>query len=46
MRERAQMAGGWLTITSGPGMGTTLEYWLPIRPTRPAAIRDRLGVAS
>ena len=31
MRERAELAGGWLTIEGGPGRGTTVEYWLPIR---------------
>ena len=29
MRERAEMAGGWCTIRSLPGAGTTLEVWLP-----------------
>lgn len=31
MRERAELAGGWLTIEGGPGRGTTVEFWLPIR---------------
>jgi signal transduction histidine kinase len=29
MRERAEMAGGWCTLQSLPGTGTTLEVWLP-----------------
>jgi signal transduction histidine kinase len=29
MRERAQMAGGWCTITSTPGTGTVVTCWLP-----------------
>jgi signal transduction histidine kinase len=30
MRERAEMAGGWCTLRSLPGAGTTLEVWLPL----------------
>ena len=29
MRERAEMGGGTFNITSGSGMGTTLDVWLP-----------------
>jgi len=29
MREQATMAGGWWRIASAPGMGTTVELWLP-----------------
>ena len=29
MRERAEMAGGWCTLRTLPGAGTTLEVWLP-----------------
>jgi signal transduction histidine kinase len=29
MRERAELAGGWFTIRSSPGTGTTVEFWLP-----------------
>lgn len=29
MRERAEMAGGWLLIESTPGAGTTVRCWLP-----------------
>ncbi|HXG77303.1 MAG TPA: histidine kinase, partial [Gaiellaceae bacterium] len=29
MRERAELAGGWLRITSSPGAGTTVEFWIP-----------------
>jgi PAS domain S-box-containing protein len=30
--ERAQIAGGWVRISSAPGAGTTLECWLPTDP--------------
>jgi PAS domain S-box-containing protein len=29
MRERAEIAGGWLKVTSARGHGTTIEFWLP-----------------
>lgn len=29
MRERAELAGGWLSIEAAPGGGTTLEVWIP-----------------
>jgi signal transduction histidine kinase len=29
MRERAEMAGGWCRVTSVPGAGTTVVFWLP-----------------
>lgn len=29
MRERAEMAGGWLKIVSAPGAGATVEFQLP-----------------
>jgi PAS domain S-box-containing protein len=29
MREQATMAGGWSRIASAPGMGTTVEVWIP-----------------
>lgn len=32
MRERAEMAGGWLRVTSAAGTGTTVEFWIPDRP--------------
>jgi PAS domain S-box-containing protein len=35
MREQAAMAGGWCRVASAPGMGTTVELWLP----RPGAER-------
>ncbi|HWT92384.1 MAG TPA: PAS domain-containing protein [Solirubrobacteraceae bacterium] len=34
MRYRAEMAGGWCTITSAPGEGTTVEAWLPAEHER------------
>ena len=30
MRERAQIAGGWLTISCPPEGGTVVEFWLPL----------------
>jgi PAS domain S-box-containing protein len=29
MRERAEIAGGWLRITSAKGQGCVVEYWIP-----------------
>lgn len=30
LNERALLAGGWNRIDSEPGMGTTVEFWLPV----------------
>ena len=30
MRERAELAGGWLDIQSTPRLGTTVTFWLPL----------------
>jgi PAS domain S-box-containing protein len=30
MRERAEMAGGWLQVESAPGAGAAVEYWIPL----------------
>ncbi|MEX2275313.1 MAG: PAS domain-containing protein [Actinomycetota bacterium] len=48
MRERAELAGGWLRVLSAPGQGTTVEFWLPLeqdamRPNLPAPESDALG---
>jgi hypothetical protein len=32
MRERAEVAGGWLRIESAPGAGTHVEFWIPATP--------------
>jgi PAS domain S-box-containing protein len=32
MHERAEAANGWLSVTSTPGRGTTVEFWLPMLP--------------
>jgi PAS domain S-box-containing protein len=29
MRERAETAGGWWSVTGSPEQGTTVEFWLP-----------------
>jgi hypothetical protein len=28
-QERAALFGGWLWVRSGPGIGTTVEFWIP-----------------
>ncbi|MEU4794728.1 PAS domain S-box protein [Streptomyces sp. NPDC023327] len=36
MRERAETAGGWWSMHSRPGTGTTVEFWVPNHlPTPP-----------
>jgi signal transduction histidine kinase len=30
LKERALMSGGWYKIESQPGLGTTIEFWMPI----------------
>jgi signal transduction histidine kinase len=35
MRERAEAAGGRLTLTSAPGEGTTVDFWMPEPNGRP-----------
>lgn len=30
MRERAQMAGGWVEVDSAVNRGTTIEFWIPL----------------
>ncbi len=36
MRERAELAGGWWRIQSEPGIGTTVQFWLPQSDVRAA----------
>ncbi|MBI2238972.1 MAG: PAS domain-containing protein [Actinobacteria bacterium] len=36
MRERAELAGGSARISSAPGAGTTIEFWLPSGAGSPA----------
>jgi signal transduction histidine kinase len=38
MREQAAMAGGWCRVASAPGMGTTVELWLPGSGGEPARL--------
>ena len=33
LNERALLAGGWNKIESEPGLGTTVEFWLPLDST-------------
>ncbi len=35
LHERALLAGGWNKITSEPGLGTTVEFWLPLSESKP-----------
>ena len=35
LHERALLAGGWNKITSEPGLGTTIEFWLPLSESKP-----------
>ncbi len=32
IRERADLAGGWLRLLPTPGGGTTLQFWVPSQP--------------
>jgi hypothetical protein len=42
MRERAEMAGGWLLIESTPDAGTTVRCWLPRPDPTPVRPGDAL----
>ncbi len=44
MRERAEIAGGWLLLSSHPGCGTTVRYWIPCG--RGAQVTECLGQRS
>ncbi|WP_411103898.1 PAS domain S-box protein [Streptomyces sp. cmx-4-9] len=44
MRERAETAGGWWTLRSEPGTGTTVEFWVPDLP--PGVLDEPLPGAS
>ncbi len=47
MRERAEIAGGTWTVMSQPGVGTTVEAWIPLRferPTIPPELLMDIGV--
>jgi signal transduction histidine kinase len=30
LNERSVLAGGWTKIASEPGLGTTVEFWIPV----------------
>jgi signal transduction histidine kinase len=30
LTERSLLAGGWCTISSEPGKGTKVEFWIPV----------------
>jgi PAS domain S-box-containing protein len=38
MRERADLAGGWLRIDGTPEAGTTIEFWIPSAAEPAAAV--------
>ncbi|MFB3738766.1 MAG: PAS domain S-box protein [Candidatus Velamenicoccus archaeovorus] len=40
MEERARLAGGWWTIDSAPGRGTTVEFWVPMAGDRADPVGD------
>jgi signal transduction histidine kinase len=37
MRERAEAAGGRFELSSTPGSGTTVDFWMPEPNGRPSA---------
>jgi signal transduction histidine kinase len=48
MRERAEMAGGWCTVRSFPGGGTTVEFWVSgqkFSPNGSGTLRDELDAS-
>jgi len=34
LNERALLAGGWNKIQSEPGLGTTVEFWIPLADSK------------
>jgi len=34
LNERALLAGGWNKVESEPGLGTTVEFWMPLSESR------------
>ena len=38
MRERVEMFGGWFKVSSQPGMGATVDFWIPRDPASDAAV--------
>jgi len=42
MRERIQIAGGRFSISSMPGQGTTVQFWVPLRQAEQGARLVRL----
>jgi signal transduction histidine kinase len=39
MRERTEALGGWCSVDSVPGYGTTVELWVPVAPTTAPVVR-------
>jgi signal transduction histidine kinase len=35
LNERALLAGGWNKTRSEPGLGTTIEFWMPLSESKP-----------
>jgi len=46
VRERAELAGGWLRIESTASQGTAVEFWLPADPTYGKPEEDTLSLHS
>ena len=44
MRERADIAGGWLAMASQPGRGTSLRYWIPYHSANGSVRQQGLGI--
>ena len=40
MRERAEVAGGWLRVESAPDEGTRVEFWIPDAPASADESKD------
>lgn len=40
MRERAELAGGWLDVDTSPGQGTAITAWLPIEDEAASPAED------
>jgi PAS domain S-box-containing protein len=46
MRERAEIAGGWLRVTSEPGRGTEIRTWVPAAHNDEAAAANATALTA